>query len=192
MHNLLNELPDAINRVFDVLDLIVVRSALLGLAALGACAVLRKSGERNQGGYVCFFTSRHLHRRWRVYRAACVDAGCEKPKYHRAPGGRTQRACHAHDGASRGERDHRVGLAPDCRQGSGNKPQVRRCSGRLGPCPIYEGCNRRCSVSQLQRGAKIETCARLSRHGKLQGLTDTAKDVALGDTTGVAFVNSRP
>ena len=42
MHNLLNELPEIINRVFDVLDLIVVRLTLLGLIALGAYALLRK------------------------------------------------------------------------------------------------------------------------------------------------------
>jgi hypothetical protein len=42
MHKILTELPDAINLVFDVLDLIVVRFTLLGLAALGAYAVLRR------------------------------------------------------------------------------------------------------------------------------------------------------
>ncbi len=36
MHNLLNELPEAINRVFDVLELIVMRLTLLGLVVLGA------------------------------------------------------------------------------------------------------------------------------------------------------------
>jgi hypothetical protein len=43
MRDLLNELPEIINRVFDVLELIVVRLALLGLAALGAYALLHKS-----------------------------------------------------------------------------------------------------------------------------------------------------
>jgi hypothetical protein len=42
MHNLLNELPDIINGIFNVLDLIVVRLTLLGLAALGAYTVLRR------------------------------------------------------------------------------------------------------------------------------------------------------
>ncbi len=40
MHNLLNELPEIINRIFDILDLIVVRLTLLGLAALGARSVV--------------------------------------------------------------------------------------------------------------------------------------------------------
>ena len=52
MHALLNELPDIINRLFDVLDLIVVRLALFGLAALGAYALLRpgrpRCGSRNR------------------------------------------------------------------------------------------------------------------------------------------------
>ena len=42
MRKMLDELPDIVNRVFDVLELIVVRMTLLGLAALGAYAVLRK------------------------------------------------------------------------------------------------------------------------------------------------------
>jgi hypothetical protein len=147
--------------------------------------------EHKSGRHVCFFTSLCLHRRWRVCRAACVDAGCEKPQCHRAPGGKTKRAGQAHDGASRGERDHR-GLAADCRQESGNKLQVRRWSGQHGSTPIYEGCNRRCSVGQLLRGARVETCPWLSRHGKLQGPPDTPKYIARGDTAGVAFVNSRP
>ncbi|MGB7722468.1 MAG: hypothetical protein WBL65_21385 [Bryobacteraceae bacterium] len=41
MGDLLRELPENINRVFDVLDLIVVRLALLGLAAIGAYALLK-------------------------------------------------------------------------------------------------------------------------------------------------------
>ncbi len=41
MRELLSELPEIINRVFDVLDLIVVRLTLLGLAALGAYTILR-------------------------------------------------------------------------------------------------------------------------------------------------------
>jgi hypothetical protein len=49
MHNLLNELPDIINRVFDLLDLIVVRLTLLGLAGLGAYALLRKPSEGKRG-----------------------------------------------------------------------------------------------------------------------------------------------
>lgn len=48
MHNLLNELPEIINRVFDVLDLIVVRFTLLGLIALGAHALLRKHGAKKE------------------------------------------------------------------------------------------------------------------------------------------------
>lgn len=44
MPTLLNELPEVINRVFDILELIVVRLTLLGLAALGAYTILRKGG----------------------------------------------------------------------------------------------------------------------------------------------------
>jgi hypothetical protein len=40
---LLNKLPEIINRVFDVLELIVVRLMLLGLAVIGAYALLHKS-----------------------------------------------------------------------------------------------------------------------------------------------------
>ena len=32
----------------------------------------------------------------------------------------------------------------------------------------------------------------MAGHGKLAGLTDTPKDIALGDTAGVAFLSSRP
>ena len=42
MRKVLDELPGLVNRVFDVLDLIVVRLTLLGLAALGAYTVLRR------------------------------------------------------------------------------------------------------------------------------------------------------
>ena len=47
MRYLLDELPDLVNRIFDVLDLLVVRVALLGLAALGAYSLLnrRRSGR---------------------------------------------------------------------------------------------------------------------------------------------------
>ena len=40
MHELINELPEIINRVFDVLELIVLRLALLGFVASGAYALL--------------------------------------------------------------------------------------------------------------------------------------------------------
>jgi hypothetical protein len=40
MRQILKELPDMINDIFDVLDLVVVRLALLGLAAIGAYALL--------------------------------------------------------------------------------------------------------------------------------------------------------
>jgi hypothetical protein len=43
MHNLLSELPEAINRVFDILELIIFRLTLLGLAILGAYSLLRKA-----------------------------------------------------------------------------------------------------------------------------------------------------
>lgn len=42
MQKTLRELPDFVNGVFDVLDLIVVRLTLLGLAALGAYTVLTR------------------------------------------------------------------------------------------------------------------------------------------------------
>jgi len=37
----LNHLPELINKVFDILDLLVVRCTLLGLAAVGAYAILK-------------------------------------------------------------------------------------------------------------------------------------------------------
>jgi hypothetical protein len=42
MRHVLKELPEIINRSFDVLDLIVVRLTLFGLAAIGAYTVLSK------------------------------------------------------------------------------------------------------------------------------------------------------
>jgi hypothetical protein len=41
MHELLGALPDTINKVFDILELLVVRVTLLGLAALGAYALFK-------------------------------------------------------------------------------------------------------------------------------------------------------
>jgi hypothetical protein len=41
MHTLLNKLPELINRIFDILELIVLRSTLLGVVVLGAYAILR-------------------------------------------------------------------------------------------------------------------------------------------------------
>ena len=41
MGDWLRQLPEVINRIFDVLDLIVVRLALLGLAAIGAYTLLK-------------------------------------------------------------------------------------------------------------------------------------------------------
>jgi hypothetical protein len=38
IHEHLATLPDLINKVFDILDLLVVRFTILGLAALGAYA----------------------------------------------------------------------------------------------------------------------------------------------------------
>jgi len=51
MHTMLNDLPGTINRVFDLLELIVLRSTLLGLVVLGAHTVLR--GWRKRGGKNC-------------------------------------------------------------------------------------------------------------------------------------------
>jgi hypothetical protein len=42
MRDRLKELSELINLSFDVLDLLVVRLALLGLAVIGACALLLK------------------------------------------------------------------------------------------------------------------------------------------------------
>ena len=42
MHDLLIELPEIINRGFDVLELLVLRSTLLGLVILGAYSLLHK------------------------------------------------------------------------------------------------------------------------------------------------------
>jgi hypothetical protein len=47
MRDLLAGLPEIINRLFDVLDLIVVRVALLGLAAIGAYSLLSKHKPDN-------------------------------------------------------------------------------------------------------------------------------------------------
>jgi hypothetical protein len=46
MHRLLEELPDVVNGIFNVLDLIVVRATLLGLAIIGAYTILR--GRRSR------------------------------------------------------------------------------------------------------------------------------------------------
>jgi hypothetical protein len=42
MRRLLQELPEIINGSFNILELIVARLALLGLAAIGAYALLKK------------------------------------------------------------------------------------------------------------------------------------------------------
>jgi hypothetical protein len=42
MHKQLKDLPEVVNRVFDILELIVLRLALLELAVLGAFALLRR------------------------------------------------------------------------------------------------------------------------------------------------------
>jgi hypothetical protein len=41
MPDFLNHLPEIINKVFDILELIVVRSAILGLAILGAYTLFK-------------------------------------------------------------------------------------------------------------------------------------------------------
>jgi hypothetical protein len=41
IHDLLATLPEMINKVFDILDLLVVRFTILGLAALGAYALFK-------------------------------------------------------------------------------------------------------------------------------------------------------
>jgi hypothetical protein len=41
LRDTLNQLPEIINKVFDILDLLVVRLAILGLAALGAYALFK-------------------------------------------------------------------------------------------------------------------------------------------------------
>ena len=48
MHNVLNDLPPIINQLFDVLELIVVRLTLLGLLALGACDLARRSAAKRR------------------------------------------------------------------------------------------------------------------------------------------------
>jgi hypothetical protein len=37
----LNQIPEIIKQIFDILDLVVVRSTILGLAVLGAYALFR-------------------------------------------------------------------------------------------------------------------------------------------------------
>lgn len=41
MHEQLRDVLEVINRVFDILDLVVLRSALLGLAGVGAYTLIR-------------------------------------------------------------------------------------------------------------------------------------------------------
>ena len=41
MPDFFNRLPEYINKVYDILDLIVVRTALLGLATLGAYSLFK-------------------------------------------------------------------------------------------------------------------------------------------------------
>src|ERR1700675_2229239 len=65
-------------------------------------------------------------------------------------------------------------------------------SGPLVLCPICAECNWRWPGDRPQRAAKIETWPRLAGHGKLERLTDAAKDVAFGDAASVAFIDSRP
>src|SRR5580700_11341948 len=60
-----------------------------------------------------YATARRLHPRSSEVGAACADAGFEKLECHRAPDGKTRRACHAPDDAIQGEPHHRVGLTPD-------------------------------------------------------------------------------
>ena len=40
LHNLLNELPEIVDQIFNILELVVVRLTLLGLTVLGAYALL--------------------------------------------------------------------------------------------------------------------------------------------------------
>ena len=57
---------------------------------------------------------------------------------------------------------------------------------------MCEGYIQRFSASWLQHDAKNETQPQLARRrGKLEGLPDTPKYVALDDTAGIAFVDSR-
>jgi hypothetical protein len=46
MSDLLSGLPEIINRLFDVLELLVVRVTLLGLVAIGAYALLHRPNTR--------------------------------------------------------------------------------------------------------------------------------------------------
>lgn len=50
MHNLLGQLPDFINLVFNALDLLVVRSALLILTVVGTWSLVRKQENRPNRG----------------------------------------------------------------------------------------------------------------------------------------------
>jgi hypothetical protein len=56
MLSMLDGVPETINRVFDILELVIVRLALLGLAALGAWSLLsghfrcgRVAGDASSG-----------------------------------------------------------------------------------------------------------------------------------------------
>ena len=42
LHDFLNQLPEVINKIFDALDLLVIRFAILALAALGAYSLIKR------------------------------------------------------------------------------------------------------------------------------------------------------
>lgn len=44
MHDFLNQLPDIINKLFDVLDLLVVRLVLFALIVIGALTLIKHHG----------------------------------------------------------------------------------------------------------------------------------------------------
>ena len=42
MHDFLNQLPEVINKIFDALDLLVIRVAIFALVAVGAYSLIKR------------------------------------------------------------------------------------------------------------------------------------------------------
>lgn len=65
-------------------------------------------------------------------------------------------------------------------------------TGGLGFAPFPKGVVNDAEQVGLGTARKSELSHGLARRGELEGLADTAKDVVVCDTAGVAFVNRRP
>ena len=65
-------------------------------------------------------------------------------------------------------------------------------TGGLGFTPFLKSVVADAEQVGLRSTRKSKLSHGLARHGELEGLADTAEDIALCDTTGIAFVNRRP